>query len=251
MCFRCSPPILSRRRLGAVALAALAAGPAAASANALVEPALHLTRMDSEPPAVALTFDACPGAFDERIAHALIEHGIPATIFVTALWLARNRTGLALLLSHQDLFTLENHGARHIPAVLGDRTIYGLRSAGTLDAIRREVEEGAAAVTAASGVAPRWYRDATGLYSPDAITAIEHMGFAIAGYAVNSDAGASLPARTVAARIAAAPSGSVIIGHINQPTRPSGAGIVEGVLALKRQGMAFVRLEEAATWPVA
>ncbi|HKM65245.1 MAG TPA: polysaccharide deacetylase family protein [Acidisphaera sp.] len=195
---------------------------------------------------VALTLDACPGAFDERIAAALIESRIPATIFASGLWLQRNPAGLTLLLSHPDLFDIENHGARHIPPVLGQRTIYGIPVAGDLDAIRGEVTAGADAVDAATGTAPRWYRAATGWYSPSATVAIEALGFGIAGYSLNADAGASLPPAGVSARIARATDGDVIVAHINQPKRASGAGVVAGVLALQRRGATFVRLDQQA-----
>jgi peptidoglycan/xylan/chitin deacetylase (PgdA/CDA1 family) len=230
---------------------AAAAHTVTVAANALVEPELRLADLPANQRAVALTLDACPGHFDERIAHVLVEQRIPATIFVTALWIAHNPAGLALLLAHRDLFSLQNHGARHIPPVLGDHPIYGLQPAGTLDAVRREVAEGAAAVTAATGIPPRWYRGATGLYSPEAMALIEHMGFAIGGYALNSDFGASLPAVVVASRIAHAQPRSVIIGHINQPMRASGAGIAEGVQMLRHQGMQFVHLDDALGHPVA
>jgi peptidoglycan/xylan/chitin deacetylase (PgdA/CDA1 family) len=229
---------------------AVAAAPGAATANALVEPELHLAALPADQRAVALTLDACPGHFDERIARVLVEDRIPATIFVTALWIAHNPAALALLLAHRDLFSLQNHGARHIPPVLGEHTVYGLQPAGTLDVVRRDVADGAAAVTAATGIPPRWYRGATGLYSPEALVAIEHMGFAIGGYSLNSDMGASLPAVVVASRIANARPRNVIIGHINQPTRASGAGIAEGIQTLRRQGMEFVRLDDAVSGPL-
>ncbi len=245
---------LSRRGFTVLALASLAAAGApgqARAATTLIEPELRLATLRPGERKVALTLDACPGHFDMRIAEALVADRIPATIFVTALWIEHNAEGLHFLLAHPDLFALENHGARHLPPVLGDHPVYGLRPAGTLEAVRREVADGAAAVTAATGRPPQWYRGAAALYSPEAITAIQQMGFAIAGFSLNSDMGASLPATTVAARIARASSGSVIIGHINQPTRPSGAGIAAGVQALKAAGMTFVRLDAAAGMPVA
>ena len=45
-------------------------------------------------------------------------------------------------------------------------------------------------------------------------------------------------------RVASATDGNVIIAHINQPTHPAGAGVAEGVLALRAKGMTFVRLED-------
>jgi peptidoglycan/xylan/chitin deacetylase (PgdA/CDA1 family) len=253
MCGRC----LSRRGLGRAAVAAgvLAALRQARAAEraAPVEPHIRLPsaatdqRPDQRPDQrrVALTFDACPGAFDMRIASVLIADRIPATIFVTAVWMRRNPDGLRLLLAHPDLFSLQNHGERHIPPVLGDRTIFGIKAAGDLATIRTEVTNGAQAIEQASGIAPRWYRAATGFYTPSVIPEIEAMGFTIGGYSFSADVGASLPAARVSARLAAAKNGDVIVAHINQPLRPSGAGIADGLHALQQQGVTFALLDQA------
>ena len=219
----------------------------AAVSDAPVEPRIRLRNVPADQHVVALTFDCCPGAFDRRIASVLIAERIPATIFVTSLWMHRNPDGLELFLANPDLFTLQNHGALHIPPILGDRTIFGLRVAGDMTVIRKEVTDGSQAITVATKVAPRWYRAAAGFYTPSVIPQIEAMGFAIGGYTFSADAGASLPASRVAARLQAAKSGDVIVAHINQPLRPSGAGVVEGLRVLQRQGTRFVRLDEAET----
>ena len=210
-----------------------------------VEPRLELPEAPGGP-RVALTFDACPGGFDLRLAAALVERGVPATVFVTRTWMGQNPKGLAFLLARPDLFAIENHGARHLPPVLGATPIFGIAPAGDLPAIRREVEEGAQAVQHACGRRPRWYRAATGFYSPAAIPPIVGMGFGIGGYSLNGDLGASLPARAVAERIGAARDRDVVVAHINQPSRSSGAGVSEGIAALHRRGMRFVHLPEPA-----
>lgn len=94
----------------------------------------------------------------------------------------------------------------------------------------------------ATGRRPLWYRGAAGLYTPAVVPQIEALGVKVAGYSLNSDAGASLPASMVAARIEAARDGDVIEGHINQPRRESGAGIAAGLVRLRQQGVAFVTL---------
>ena len=250
MCASCQTPAVpeaapTRRRLLATALAtvALAFPPEKASRGNTVEPRLTLPASPGGPPTVALTLDACPGGFDQRIALALIAHAIPATIFLSGTWIRRNEAALGVLRAHPDLFGFGNHGARHLAPVLGSRAVFGVPAAGDLDAIRREVQEGAAAVAACCGTAPAWYRGATGRYSPAAIDAIEALGVRIAGYSLIADQGASLSAGAVAARIARAGDGDVIIGHVNQPTRPSGPGIVAGALELQRRGVRFVRLD--------
>jgi peptidoglycan/xylan/chitin deacetylase (PgdA/CDA1 family) len=214
-----------------------------AARDDLVEPRMSMMLPPGTPRTVALTLDACSGAADMRIIDTLLGLSIPATIFVTGLWLRSNGPTLEMLRARADLFTLQNHGEQHLPAILGTRRIYGLAVAGTLDAIHREVERGADAVAAAGAARPQWYRDAAAVYSPAAMTAIEAMDIRIAGYSLGADEGASLPAVTVARRIAAAVSGDVIIAHVNQPHRPSGAGVAAGVTELRKAGTAFVGLD--------
>ncbi len=237
MCYLCFKPT-RREVLGGALAMPLALG---APRHGLLEPVLRIASSGA-PGQVAVTLDACPGHFDPRVATALVAHKIPATIFVTAIWMQWNPDGLAYFLAHPDIFSLENHGARDLPPVLGSTSVYGLPVAGSLDAIRMEIVNGAGAISDATGRMPLWYRGAAGLYSPEAIPFIEGLGVKIAGYSLNSDQGASLPAPTVAKRIAAARDGDVIEGHINQPKRSSGAGIAAGLVALPTQGMQFVRI---------
>lgn len=228
------------RRGALVAAVALAARPARADAH--LSPRLRLAPVPGAPPRVALTLDACSGHADLRVLGGLVRLGLPATIFVTGLWLRANPDTVALLRGRADLFTLQNHGARHVPAVLGAGRLYGVAVAGTIEAVHREVAGGAAAVLATGAPAPGWFRGATALYSPEALAAIRAMGLRVAGYSVNGDEGASLPASRVAARIAAARDGDVIIAHANHPERPSGPGVIEGVARLVDRGFRLVPL---------
>ncbi len=246
MCQSCAS--LSRRGFcgGAALLPAL---PGPRRRGGLLEPALRVASTLGAARTVAVTLDCCPGRFDWRIANVLEARNIPATIFVTEIWMGWNPGPLAFLKSRPDIFTLENHGAKHLPPVLGSAPIYGLPVAGTLEAIRAEVLDGAAAITRATGRQPVWYRGAAGLYSPEAIPAIEALSVRVAGYSLNSDEGASLPAASVARRIEAARDGDVIEGHINQPHRESGAGIAAGLAALHDAGVRFTGLGQAGPAP--
>ena len=221
---------------------------APAFAATLIEPHMHIVPPGSAPE-VALTLDACMGAADMRILNALVDNAIPATIFATRRWLVRNPDAVHLLLAHPDLFEIEDHGADHVPAVIGKQRPYGIAPAGTANAVFNEVIGGAQAVQAATSIAPHWYRGATALYTQDAIDLIATMGMRIGGFSLNGDAGASLSEAATRTRVAAAHSGDVIIAHVNQPRHPAGAGLVEGVLALKAKGFAFVRLEDVAETP--
>lgn len=241
------PAVFVRRLLaGLIAVAAFGTAHAAA-----VAPAFELHQRlaqagDAGVPTVALTLDACGGAFDRDVVVFLIEHRVPATIFATQRWLARNPDGLALLLAHRDLFQIEDHGANHVPAVLGaGRKVYGLPAVGDVDRLRAEVERGATAIASATGVAPRWYRGATARYDPSSLQAIEALGFRVAGFSVNADAGATLPRRAVAARVRAARDGDVILAHVNKPAADNGEGLIDGLTTLLERGYRFVPLGDA------
>ena len=62
------------------------------------------------PRTVALTLDACSGAADMRIIDTLIALSVPATIFVTGLWLRTNRALLGVLRT-QELLAARLEGA--------------------------------------------------------------------------------------------------------------------------------------------
>ncbi|MGH8597622.1 MAG: polysaccharide deacetylase family protein, partial [Gammaproteobacteria bacterium] len=156
----------------------------------------------AEDSVAALTLDACDGAFDADLIRYLIENRIAATIFATRKWLKRNPGAVALLTEHSDLFDIENHGANHVPAVIGrNREVYGIPGEGDVALLKREVTRGAEAVNAATGSPPRWYRGATGEYDPEAIRIIETMGYKVAGFSVNADDGATLSKRRIMARL--------------------------------------------------
>ena len=211
----------------------------------LLEPSLKLSLAPEQDRVAALTLDACSGGCDYRILEALIDASVPATLFLTARWINSNGNGFRLILDHPHLFALGNHGAQHVAAVLGPSSIFGVRTAGDLEAIKSEVLEGVEALHRATGVEPKWYRGATALYSPSAIPLIQSLGITIAGFSLNADEGASLPASVVSERMKRTTHGDVIIAHMNQPHRPSGAGVVAGVRALLDQGVRFTKLENS------
>lgn len=204
---------------------------------------MRLVLEKGAPRTVAVTLDGSSNNADPRILDVLINERIPVTLFVTGIWLENNPDVVKTLLAHPDLFQLENHGYYHIPPVIGTKRIYGLMPAGTMERVAEEVSKGHAAFIAAGAPAPTWYRGATALYSPEVIPMIEGMGYKIAGFSLNADYGASAAANVAKNLVAGAKDGDVIIAHINQPTRSSGAGIAAGLLKLKAQGVRFVLLK--------
>lgn len=196
---------------------------------------------------IALTLDACTGQYDQDLIQFLIRHRIPATLFATKKWLDHNPAGVAVIKAHLDLFDVEDHGENHIPAVIGaGRKVYGIPAQPDVLHLQREVAEGARAIQAAIGVAPHWYRGATALYDAQAVDEIGRMGYKIAGFSVNADAGATLRKGAIIERLTHVRTGDVIIAHMNKPASESAEGLAVGLKALMDQGFVFVRLDQVA-----
>jgi peptidoglycan/xylan/chitin deacetylase (PgdA/CDA1 family) len=107
------------------------------------------------------------------------------------------------------------------------------------------VSGAALAITQLTGHAPHYYRGATALYDADAMRAIEGMGYTIAGFSVNADAGATLPLATVAARLRGVKNGDVIIAHMNKPAGATAEGFALALPGLLARGFRFVKLSGA------
>ena len=194
---------------------------------------------------VALTLDACSGKYDDDLIQFLIQNRIPATIFATKRWLDRNHAGVSVIKSHLDLFDVENHGEKHIPAVIGKgKTVYGIPGEPDVLHLRREVLGGAHAVEQTTGIAPRWYRGATAEYDTQSVEEIEKLGYKIAGFSVNADNGATLKKVTIEKRLERVKSGDVIIAHMNRPESDTAEGLAVGLAYLLKQGFVFVRLDQ-------
>jgi peptidoglycan/xylan/chitin deacetylase (PgdA/CDA1 family) len=175
----------------------------------------------------------------------LVAEKIPATIFVTGIWLRRNPEALAVMLAHPDLFELENHGRHHVPAVDHPAAIYGIKAAGSPEAVKAEVQDGHDALLAASGRDAQWFRGAAAVYTASAISEIETMGFRVAGYSLSADGGTLFGREEVMKRMRGARDGDVLIAHINHPEKTAGQGVAEGLVQLKARGFRFVRLWNA------
>ncbi len=216
----------------------------AAGADREIHQRLVLKGNNPHSPTIALTLDACSGLFDQKLMQFLAQERIPATLFLTKKWIAKNPQGVAFLHKNRDLFAIENHGSQHIPAVIGaGKKVYGIQGHRELADLQREVEDGAKAITDTFGTAPRWYRAATARYDEKALAEIEKLGFQIAGFSVNVDAGATLSARSIVRRLHSVQAGDVLLAHMNHPASGTAQGLLEGLPLLRRNGFIFVRLD--------
>jgi peptidoglycan/xylan/chitin deacetylase (PgdA/CDA1 family) len=215
-----------------------------AQAETLLEPRMTIKPGANHGPYVALTLDACMGKVDERILQALIDNHIKATIFVTARWLKYNAKAVEEIKAHPDLFEVEDHGAMHVPVIDTPMLVFGLATAGSPQAVHDEVMGGAEAITKIFGQPPLWFRGATGKYTASSVAQIDGLHMKVAGYSMLGDGGASFSEHKAASVIAKAKDGDVIVAHINQPNKPAGLGVVEGILKLKAAGFIFLRMQD-------
>jgi peptidoglycan/xylan/chitin deacetylase (PgdA/CDA1 family) len=218
---------------------------AARASSRPVEVHQSLALPQPETKVAVLTLDACGGGYDAKLIRFLVEEHIPVTVFATRKWIAHNAEGVVMLRSHPELFDIEDHGANHVPAVIGaGRRVYGI--AGNLDVahLESEVRDGATAVEAATGIAPHWYRGATAEYDPQALRVIMAMGYKVAGFSINADAGATLKREAIVARLNAVRPGDIIIAHMNKPGSDTAEGLASGLKSLRARGFQFVTLRD-------
>jgi len=239
-----------QRRHVIAALLPAGLAPAALHAATAVEwhHRLRAAADDTSAP-VALTLDACSGAYDAELIRLLVALRVPATLFVTKRWLDRNAVATQELLAHPDLFELEDHGTAHVPAIVAGpdspHTLYGMAVQPDVEHLRAEVLGAADRIRVLSGRAPRYFRGAGAAYDETGRQTIEALGLRIAGFSVNADAGATLPATAVAARLRGVKPGDIVIAHMNHPGRGTSAGFAAALPGLLARGLRFVKLSQA------
>jgi peptidoglycan/xylan/chitin deacetylase (PgdA/CDA1 family) len=200
-------------------------------------------RLPTQERVVALTFDACGGAhgsgYDAALIDTLRTTGTRATLFLNQRW----------ILAHPDLaadplFQLANHGTVHLPLWVGGAAAYGI--AGTPDpgAVFDEISGNRQTLTGLTGVAPRFFRSGTAHYDDVAVRIAGDIGETVVNFDVNDDAGATFGPRDVTAALCSASAGSIVIGHMNQPTGGTAAGVTAALPRLTADGFRFVPLPE-------
>lgn len=209
--------------------------------------ALPVGPQGEEGPVLALTLDACGGkkgaSYDAALIAFLREHDIPATIFVTSLWMRANPEALADL-AGDPLFEIAGHGARHRPCSVNGKSIYGVKGTASFDELLAEVEGNARDIEKATGRRPRWFRSGTAYYDDIAVQVIHRLGLGIAGYSIAGDEGATLPPAKVAAKTLAARHGDILLLHMNKPRGGTRQGLELALPVLLERGARFVRLSD-------
>ena len=195
---------------------------------------------------IALTFDACNGAYDQALIDTLKEHRVPATLFLAQPWITEH-ADVTRELAADPLFRLENHGTRHLPLTVNGAAAYGIP--GTYSPAEAIAEiEGNAATLAQYGVAATWFRAGTAHYDDVAVRIATDGGVKIAGFSVNGDRGATASAAEVAAALQQAPDGAIVLAHMNHPSSGTASGVRTALTHLRSESVRFTFLD--GTQPV-
>ena len=203
-------------------------------------------RMDSA--GVLLTLVLCGGpggsALDTRLIDLLVEHDVPAAVFVNARWIEAN-PGVVERLVATGLIDMANHGTSHRPLSVNGRAAYGINGTKDVGAVVDEVLGCHEKLTVITGEAPRWFRSGTAHYDEVAVEIVRELGEVPVGFSVNGDAGATLSGGQVAAALRTVTDGDIVIAHANRPEGGTFAGFAAALPSLLTAGTRFVRLADA------
>lgn len=205
-------------------------------------------KIDTVEKIVAVTLDACGGkkgsGYDIELITFLRVNKIPATLFMTGLWIDAN-PAIVKELSADPLFEIENHGMLHKPASVQGSVIYGRRGAKNTGELVDEIELNAIKIQKITGRRPLFYRPGTAYFDDVAVKIVYDlkqipMNFSI----VSGDAAEFKPERIERRILSGVKNGSVIIGHMNRPGKNLYPALKKSLLVLKERGYRFVKLEE-------
>ncbi len=201
-------------------------------------------RISTNEKIVALTLDACGSkndSLDEELIAFLIKEKVPVTMFINSRWIDKYPDKFARLAS-VDLFDIQNHGTRHVPASMNGKEIYGIKGTDGAAELFMEVNGNADKLQKLLGKRPVFFRSGTAFYDEFAMQMINEMGFDAIGFNILGDKGATYNADEVYAAVTSAKAGDIIICHMNHPEKQTGAGLMRAIPELKRQGFKFVKL---------
>lgn len=108
-----------------------------------------------------------------------------------------------------------------------------------------EIEENRRFMREFLGVESNWFRSGTAHYDDVAVRIARDLGVAIAGFAVNGDAGATMSGNAVASALVHSHPGAIVIMHMNQPGRGTADGVRAAIPRLRAAGFSFVTLGPA------
>ncbi|NBG89475.1 polysaccharide deacetylase [Isachenkonia alkalipeptolytica] len=201
------------------------------------------SRIDTEDRVIALTFDACGGAYDQALIQYLKEQEIPATLFISGEWID-NHPDTLVALGENPNFDIANHGKHHKPLSVQGKSAYGIPGTESIEGVYEEVYGNHLKIKGLTGHRSQFFRSGTAYYDEVAVKIVEDLGEIAVNYNVLGDAGATFTANQIYESMIQAKSGSIMLFHMNHPDSDIAEGVKLGVEALREDGFEFVLLKD-------
>jgi peptidoglycan/xylan/chitin deacetylase (PgdA/CDA1 family) len=206
------------------------------------------TRIATNLPLVALTFDGCGGSarssqVDSELLEFLSAEKIKATCFLNSRWMNSNPKDTAAIAKNPS-FDVQNHGTRHLPLSVNGQSAYGIAGTISTEEVVAEVMGNHRVITELTGRAPKFFRSGTAHYDEVAVKIVGRLGERVIGFSVNADAGATAKSAAIARSLRNPAAGTIAIAHLNHPEGQTFEGFVQAVASMRKQGMEFVHLTE-------
>lgn len=193
--------------------------------------------------ALALTFDACDGEYNQKLIDFLVQQKIPATLFLSGKWIRRHPL-VTRLLAQNSLFEIENHGTQHHVCSLAGHTAYHLGVTRSVGNIIDEIEKNNQTLLTLTGRAPKYFRSAGDYVDEGCVTIAHALGYQVVGVGTIGDAGTTFSASQIKQALLSAPAGSIVGLHMNRPHSQDLAGIEAALPILRARGTRFVTVAQ-------
>lgn len=192
---------------------------------------------------IALTFDACSSInqsqLDNKLVQVLIEHEVPATLFMGGKWV-EDQPEAARQLAANPLFEIANHGFHHRHLTRLDRA-----------SVKQELQRAQDAIASITGVRPRFFRAPYGEYDSKLVKVAASLGLTTIQYDLASG---DPDKRATAKRLSRyvlhnVKGGSIVVMHINQRGWHTAEALPTIIRDLRAQGYTFVTVSDLLNAP--
>ena len=205
------------------------------------------TAPDAGRKVLAFTFDACGGrhsGYNARLIEYLRQEKIPATLFVTGLWIDKNMETFKNL-SKDPLFEIENHGLLHRTCSITGETMYGVIPTRNIGDVIDEMELNARKIAGLTGRRPVFFRSATAYTDEASARVAGALGMKVVSYDILSGDAMRSSIKVMARNILkGAKPGAVVIMHFNHPAWHEVEALQAAIPALRAKGYTFGKMED-------